>query len=117
MLPPPPPPAPGAPADRTPTGLVPVGRAVLDPNGRAFKAEGFADLVLQKTLIRKVQLHCAISEQDERGRRGRRLRDVLDANAFRRRHRGALEIHLLEEAVHLTGSYTLTPLGSHVLEL
>src|SRR5205823_594724 len=74
-------PADGA-AYGTSSGLVPIRSAVLDPDRRAFKAESFADLVFQKTLIREVKLHCAISEQDKGGRGSRRLGHVLNTDAL-----------------------------------
>src|SRR5262249_49827704 len=54
----------------------------LDPDRRAQEAEGTADLVFQKTLIRKVQLHLAIGEEDERRRGHSGLCEVENLHAL-----------------------------------
>src|ERR1035437_6185680 len=81
-------------------------RAVLDPDRRAHKSKCRANLVLQKTLIREVQLHRAVGEQDERGRRHPCLRHVKNLDSLRHRDRSPLKIDLSEKTVHLTGTDT-----------
>ena len=49
-------------------GTVLVSGSIFDPDRRAQKSEGFSDLVLQKPLIRKMQLYCAVGKQHKRRR-------------------------------------------------
>jgi hypothetical protein len=58
------------------------------------------NLVLQETLIGKVQLYGAVGEEHERCRRHRRLRHLEDFHARAHGHGRALEIHGFDEAVH-----------------
>ena len=64
-----------------------------------------------------MKLDVAIGEEDERGRRDRGLGHVEDANALGHRHRRALEVDLVQEAVHLAGGDALTPLLGDVFDL
>ena len=48
-----------------------VSGAVLDPDWRAQKSERSANLVFEETLIGEVQLHFAVSEDDESRRPNR----------------------------------------------
>src|SRR5438128_12438812 len=87
-----------------------VARAVFDPDRRADEAESLANLIFQEALIGEVQLHGAIGEQDE-GRRSRiGLSEVVDFHALADGNRGAFEVNVLEEAVHLAGRDTLAAL-------
>src|SRR5271165_3089726 len=88
-----------------------LARAVLDPYRSAHKAESRADLVFQKTLVRKVQLDGAIGEQNEPRRRDRGLRHVINLHPFGDGNRGALEVDAAEEAIHLTGADALAALA------
>ena len=54
-------------------------RPLLDPDRRAHESEGFANLVFQKALVGEVQLHLAVGEEDERRRRDRGLRHVIES--------------------------------------
>src|SRR5262249_46092372 len=89
---------------------------VLDPYGRPQKAKAPADLVFQKPLIREVQLYVAVGKKDKRGRGHSRLGHVVDAHAARTGDRGALEIYVLQEPVHLTRSNALVPFGGDLFE-
>ncbi len=83
----------------------------FEPDGRAFKAEGGADLILEKTLERKVQFDGAVGEEDEGWRRDGSLSHVVNADAFGHGNAGALEIDFVEEAIHLAGGDALAALG------
>jgi hypothetical protein len=60
-----------------------------------------------------VQLDVAVGEEDEGGRGDGGLGHVEDANALGHGHRRALEVDLVEEAVHLPGGDALAALGGH----
>ena len=66
-----------------------VARADLEPDGRACEAEGFADLIFEEALEGEVQLHLAVGEEDEGGRRDGGLGHVVDADLLRQRARVA----------------------------
>src|SRR5437868_5879056 len=73
---------------------------ILDPDWRAYKAEGAANLVLQETLVRKVQLHGPIGKQNECRRRDCRLGQIVNLHTFAGGNGRAVEIDLFEEAIH-----------------
>ncbi len=70
-------------------------------------AEGFTDLMIfQEALIGEVQFHCAVGEE-HKGRRGDRgLRHVENLHTLAHRDRGALEIYMLDEPIHLQRWWT-----------
>src|ERR1700724_3608413 len=88
-----------------------VPRPVLNPNRRANESEGFSQLVLEKSLVGKMQLHFAVGEKHERRRGHSRLRHVIDFHLLACGHRSALEIDILQEAVHLGSRNSFPPLG------
>src|SRR5262244_2608488 len=84
-----------------------IPRPVLNPDRCSNKTKGFANLILQESLIGKVQLHCAVGEQDERRRRHVGLRHIENLHALAHRDRCAFEVHLLEKAIHFAGADAL----------
>src|SRR5579864_336008 len=99
----------------TDIGLL-VSRPDLDPNWRAHKSECAAYLILQKSLIREVQLHLPVGEQDERGWRNRGLGQVENLHALPHWNRGAIKINVLQEAIHFAGGDSFSPLGRDLLQ-
>src|SRR5271165_906662 len=87
-----------------------VARAVLDPDRRADKPEGRPNLVLQKALIREVQLHRPVGEKNKGGRRYGGLRHVQNLDSLRHGYGRALKIDSGQKAVHLAGADALAPL-------
>src|SRR5437660_7760015 len=84
----------------------------LNPDRCPDKPECFPNLVFQESLIRKMQLHLAVGEENESWRRDRGLGQVEDFYTLANRHRRAIEIDLLQETVHLAGSDALAALCS-----
>src|ERR1700722_2737388 len=93
-----------------------IPRPIFNPNRRPQKPEGFPNLVLQKSLIRKMELHGAVGEQHKRRRRHRRLRHVENLHARTHRHRRPLEIYSLDETVHGRRWDALPPLGRNLFK-
>ena len=93
-----------------------IARAVFDPNWRTHEAEGMSDLVFQKTLVRKMEFHGPIGEEDEGGGRDGGLGHVVDFHALTDGNGGALEVDVFQEAVHLAGSDALAALGGDFLD-
>src|SRR5262244_2897716 len=91
-------------------------RAILDPDRRADEPKRFPDLIFQKTLVSKMQFHRTVGEQNKGWRRHCRLRHVIDLYALADRNRGALEVDVLQEAVHLAGRNALAALGSNLFQ-
>src|SRR5580658_9577194 len=91
-------------------------RPVLNPNRRPHKPERLANLVLQKSLIGKVQLHRTIGEEHERRRRNSRLRHVFDPHALAHRNGGAVKINRPQETVHLARGDAFAPLSGDFLD-
>src|SRR5258707_15630101 len=87
--------------------------SVLDAYRRAHEPERFADLVFQKTLVRKMQLHVLVSEKNKSGRRGVSLGHVEDLDLLPVGNGSAVEVHGFQEAVHLPGADALLPLGGN----
>jgi hypothetical protein len=54
-----------------------ISGSVFDPDGRANKAEGFADLFSRKRWIGKGELDRAVGEEDERGQESSLARSPL----------------------------------------
>src|ERR1035438_9997816 len=90
--------------------------SVLDPDWCAQKSESFADLIFEKTLVGKVELDGAVGEEHERRRGDRRLRHVQNLHALAHRDGGAVEVHALDEAVHLRGGYALAAFVGNFLD-
>jgi biopolymer transport protein TolR len=93
-----------------------LSRPVLDPNRSADEPEGVADLILQESLIGKVQFYGTVCEQYERGRRHGSLRHVENLDALAHRNRCALEVDVLEEAVHRRSWNTFAALVGNLLQ-
>src|SRR5262245_11938597 len=74
------------------------------------------NLVFQEALVGEVQLHLAIGEDDEGGRRNRGLGHVINLYLLPGGDRGALEVHAFEEAVHLPGTDAFTALARHFFQ-
>src|SRR5579885_124886 len=91
-------------------------RRVLDPDRRPHKSERLLDLVLQKTLVRKVQLHRPVRKPNEGRRRHAGLGHVEDLHPLAHRDRRALEVHRLQEAIHFAGPDPLVALARDLLE-
>ena len=89
----------------------------FEPDGGAFEAEGGADLVLEEALEGEMQLDVAVGEEDEGGRGDGGLRHVEDADALRHGYWCALEIDLVEKAIHLSGGDALAAFGCESLDL
>jgi len=98
-------------------GFLFVAGFYFEPDGGSDEAEGLAHLVFQKALEAEVQLHIAVCEQDEGRRSDRRLRHVIDLYALVHRNRGALEVDVGEEAVHLACRDALAALACDLLDL
>src|SRR5258705_7841503 len=86
----------------------------LDPNRRAFKSKGPANLILKETLIREVEFPRAIGKDNECRWRNCSLSHVLNADSAARR-RSALEIHALQKTIHLSSRDSLAALLSDAL--
>ena len=63
-----------------------------------------------------MELHLAIGEQDECRRSDGRLGQIENFDALADRDRGAVEVHMLEETVHLSGRNALAAFGGNLLE-
>ena len=83
----------------------------FEPDGGADEAEGGADLVGEDALEGEVELDVAVGEEDEGGRGDGGLRHVIDLDAAVHGDRGALEVDVGEEAVHLAGGDALAALA------
>src|SRR6476469_9819733 len=86
----------------------------LDPDGRTHEAECPANLVFQKPLVGKVQFYLPVGEQYESRRRHCSLRQVQDFNSLTYWNCGAIEVDMLQEAVHLARRDALPSLGCHL---
>src|SRR5215475_6912749 len=93
-----------------------IPRAVLDPDRCSHKTKSFPDLVLQKALVGEVQFDCAIGEQNERRRRHVGLSHVENLHALAHGHGGALEVDVLEEAIHFSGADALAAFPRNFLQ-
>src|SRR6266436_2020121 len=93
-----------------------VSGPILDPDRRSNESKGAENLVFQEALVGEVQLHLAIGEDDESRRSDGRLRHIVDPHLLAGGNRGALEIHMLEEAVHLAGSDAPAALDSNFFQ-
>src|SRR6202165_1974476 len=97
-----------------------IGRVLLHsrpeykPHRRADKTECFANVVLQITLIRKVEQSRIVDEEDERRRRDAALRRVVAFQhmAAKRRRRPGSE-RIAHHLVQLRGGHALTALVSY----
>src|ERR1035438_7738015 len=87
--------------------LLRIPRPHLEPDGRAFEAEGLANLVFEETLEAEVQLDVACGKEHKGGRRDGGLGHIEDAHPLAHRHRRALEVDALQKAVHLPGGDAL----------
>ena len=90
-----------------------VASAHFEPNWRALKTEGGANLIFEKALEGEVEFDVAVGEEDEGGGSDSGLGHIEDTNAFRHGDAGALEIDAIEEAVHLAGSDAFAALGGN----
>src|SRR5207237_5467304 len=88
----------------------------LNPDRCAYEAERGSYLIFQKSLIRKMELHLAIGKQDECRRSDGRLGQIENFYALADWDRGAVEVHMLEETVHLSGRNALAAFGGNLLE-
>ena len=88
-----------------------VSGAEFEPDGGADEAEGGADLVGEEALEGEVEGDVAVGEEDEGGRGDGGLRHIVDADAAVDGDRGALEVDVGEEAVHLAGGDALAALA------
>src|SRR5689334_9042892 len=88
----------------------------LDPDWCADEAKCVANLVFEKPLIRKMQLHLTVRKQDKRWRSHRRLRQIQNLYTLTNRHGSAVKIHVLQKAVHLASGNALPPLGCDFFE-
>src|SRR5882724_5970248 len=93
-----------------------VSGAVLDPDWRAQKSERSANLVFEETLIGEVQLHFAVSEDDESRRPDRGLGHIENSDLLPRGNGGPFEVDMLQEAIHLAGPDALPPFGGDFLQ-
>src|SRR5580704_1168408 len=91
-------------------------RPILNPDRRANKPKRLPDLVFQKPLIRKVQLHRAISKEHKCRRRDSRLRHVFNLHSLAYWDRSTVEVNRPQEAVHFAGGNALAALRSHFLD-
>src|SRR5580698_7117622 len=83
----------------------------LEPDRCAFKPKCCTNLVFEEALEGKMQLDVTVGEKDESGWGNGGLGHVEDADALRHGDAGALEIDLVEEAIHLAGGDALAALG------
>jgi len=90
--------------------------ADFDPDGSADKAEGLTDLVLEESLIGKMELHVAIGEEDERRRRNGGLGEIEDPHTLAHGDGGAIEVDSFQEAVHFAGCDPLAAFGGDFLK-
>src|ERR1700693_2517479 len=93
-----------------------VPRPVLDPDRRPDKAKGVANLVFQKTLVGEVEFYLAVGEDYKCRRSDRRLRHVEDPDLLTRGHGSAFEIHVLEKAIHFSGSDAPAAFSRHFFQ-
>ena len=63
-----------------------------------------------------MELHLPIGEQYERWRGDGCLRQIKNFDPLAHRDRGAVEVHVLEETVHLPGGDALPAFGGNLLE-
>ena len=96
--------------------MLKLSRSHLDPDWCADKTERPPNLVFQKSLVGKMQLHLAVGEQDECRRRNRRLGQVQDLYSLANGDRSPIEIYVLQETVHLAGGDALPPLRRDLLQ-
>jgi len=88
----------------------------FEPDGGTDEAEGGADLVGEEALEGEVEFDVAVGEEDEGGRGDGGLRHVIDFDAAVHGNRGALEVDVGEEAVHLAGGDSLAALAGDQLD-
>ena len=98
-------------------GFLFVSGAGFEPDGGADEAEVFADLVGEEALEGEVEFDVLVGEEDEGGGRDGCLGHVVDLDAAVHGDRGALEVDLGEEAVHLAGGDALAALAGDELDL
>lgn len=72
-------------------------------DGRAGELEAFTQLIFEEALKTEVQRLVLVGEENERRRRGRGLRDVIDFHLAAGRRCSALEIHFGKPAIEFTG--------------
>ena len=89
----------------------------FEPDGGADEAEGGADLVGEEALEGEVETDVAVGEEDEGGRGDGGLGHVIDFDAAVHGDRGALEVDVGEEAVHLAGGDALAALAGDEFDL
>src|SRR5437588_12981855 len=87
----------------------------FDPNWRALESECATYLILKESLIGKVQFAGTIGENHKRGWGNRGLSQILNAESITWR-RGALEIDILQETVHLPDGDALSALLRNPLD-
>jgi hypothetical protein len=91
-------------------------RPQFDPDWRSHKAECAPDLILEKSLVREMQLHLPVGEQHKGWGRDRRLSHIQDFDSLSDWDRSTIEINLLQKTVHLAGADPLAPLGCNFLD-
>ena len=98
-------------------GFLFVSGAGFEPDGGADEAEVFADLVGEEALEGEVEFDVLVGEEDEGRRSDGGLGHVVDLDAAVHGDRGALEVDLGEEAVHLAGGDALAALAGDEFDL
>src|SRR5579872_1095116 len=86
------------------------------PNGRSQKIKTLAQQILQKPFVAEMQTLGLIGEQNKRGRRCGRLRDVVNLHPPRRRRSPAIQIHLRHPAIQLSGRNAPPPRFGHAID-
>src|ERR1700709_2809961 len=88
-----------------------ISRSILNPDRRPDKSKCIPNLIFKKPLIGEMQLHRAISEEDEGGRRNPSLGHIVNSHSLTYRNRGAFEVNFFQEAVHLASGDPLAALS------